>query len=151
MTKMNSKSGDVMQVTIQDEELNRVLSKMSSKVKDLRPVMRDIANLLLESIQKNFKAEGRPVKWKPLAPSTIANKVKRKGTWKPILVDTGLLRKSNNTDYGKNYAKVVNPIKYGIYHQMGTKKMPARPFMVLQEKDKANIIDLMRRYIENVR
>ena len=138
-----------MQVTVNDKEVLSMLSRVSNRVKDMRPIMRDISVLLLESVQTNFKMEGRPKKWSPLSSSTKASKIKRRGSWQPILVDSGLLRKSNDTDYGSNYAKVVNPTKYGIFHQLGTRKMPARPFMVLQDSDKANIIDLMRRYIEN--
>jgi len=140
-----------MKVEVNDTEVQVMLGNVLKRVSDMRPAMRDISILLKESVKKNFEAEGRPKKWKPLAPSTIASKVKRKGTWRPILVDTGKLRASNTPSYGAKWAKLTNAVKgnYGWKHQYGTGKIPARPFMMIQDEDIPRIIDVLRRYIEN--
>ncbi|MBI5727558.1 MAG: phage virion morphogenesis protein, partial [Ignavibacteriales bacterium] len=45
-----------------------------------RELYQRIASDLLEAVYKNFEAEGRPEKWKTLAPSTIRER-RRKGYW----------------------------------------------------------------------
>lgn len=49
---------------------------------------------------------------------------------KPILVDTGTLRKSFFVeDAGGDAFSVATPVPYAKYHEYGTKKMPSRPVM----------------------
>ena len=42
---------------------------------------------------------------------------------------------SLNVDYGDDFAAVGVSESYGIYHQLGTKKMPARPFWGYPRKE----------------
>lgn len=67
----------------------------------------------------------RPGPWAPLAPSTI----RRKGHDK-ILYDTGRLRDSISIgEVTPSSATVGTDAPYAPYHQFGTKKMVARPFI----------------------
>lgn len=67
----------------------------------------------------------RPGPWAPLAPSTI----KRKGHDK-LLYDTGRLRDSITLgEVTPSSATVGTDAPYAPFHQFGTKKMAARPFI----------------------
>lgn len=67
----------------------------------------------------------RPVPWAPLAASTV----RRKGHDK-LLYDTGRLRDSITLGMVTDRtATVGTDAPYSIYHQMGTKRMDARPFI----------------------
>ena len=74
----------------------------------------------------------RPAPWPPLAEKTV----RRKGHGK-LLYDTGKLRDSIRMDPPTaNEAKVGTDAPYAIYHQKGTGKMPARPFIPVSPEGK---------------
>ncbi|GAH15650.1 unnamed protein product, partial [marine sediment metagenome] len=55
-----------------DEKVKALLKKAGNKAKDLRVPLKRCGILMLRSIDKNFRAEGRPKRWVPLSPMTIA-------------------------------------------------------------------------------
>jgi len=122
----------------------------------MSPAMRDIAQMMRSTVNKNFEAEGRDESgrthtWKGLAPSTQKRRAKYKGEQykaHPILEFTGRLKQSINTAWGKDWAQVYTGVEYGVYHQTGTKKMPARPFMVMPEQDLADIEKHLKAWLE---
>lgn len=106
------------------------------------PLTKSVREVVIPSIRKNFAAEGRPL-WAPLAPATV---IDRKGASGPILDRTGRLLKVatqfNIWSYTRDSATITgidSRVKYGKYHQGGTRKMPARPFVVLQDEDEEQI------------
>ena len=134
-------------VEVDSEELQKYLSKIYRNLKTLKPFFVAIIPVLHGSIVANFREGGRPKKWKPLKPSTIAGRM-REGTWpgfhsaQPILMAHGTLFKSIGTvrkigtgslEYGTNLEKAT-------YLQYGTKKMPARPFVLFQDEDIEQIV-----------
>lgn len=138
-----------------EDNLRDKLEKKLKGLGNLEPVMRTVAVLMKQAIWKNFEAEGRDEKgntrtWQPLAPSTVKQREKYKGKGygaHPILERTGHLKKSFSTEYSYSYAKVGTGVKYGIYHQTGTRKMPARPMLVLPKEDLENIKKVILRYL----
>lgn len=132
-----------MEIRIDSRELKRLLQKGQSILRDMSPIMRDVAQTMKSTVNKNFEAEGRdemgrPHTWKELARSTQKVRERYKGSDKkahPILEFTGRLKQSINTAYGRDYAQVYSGVKYGVYHQTGTRKMPARPFMVMPKSE----------------
>jgi len=71
-----------------DEKVKALLKKAGDKAKDLRVPLKQCGILMLSSIDKNFRAEGRPKRWAPLSPMTIAMR-RKKGRGAKILQDTG--------------------------------------------------------------
>jgi len=150
-----------MQIEVRTEELDRLAEKMKKKLGDLTPVMRDSANVMHSSVQRNFDEGGRPDKWPDLAESTKKYKTKHKGTPYPMLVfsvnvpssrggrgyRTKKLRQSIHPQWGKDYAKVSTNVDYAVYHQEGY-GVPKRAFMVWQTQDIRNIEDLFGRYLK---
>ncbi len=77
-----------------------------------------------------FKTEGRShgVDWAPLKEKYLRYKVK-KGFSEKKLHRTTTLAQSFTYIVDKYQATIGTPVKYAIYHELGTHKMPARPFM----------------------
>ena len=51
-----------------------MLSGIDERSRDLRPAYRKIANWMRKSFARNFYEGGRPDRWKPLSPNTLASK-----------------------------------------------------------------------------
>lgn len=125
-------------MTIDDGGLAMMLDSMIRKVKNLRPLLKQFQVLMIRSLDLNFRYEGRPRKWAPLQKATM----KRKRST-GILKDTGRLRLSvsmetargNITRFTSDSLKMGTSIPYAKFLQEGTKHMPARPFVIIQNED----------------
>jgi len=115
-------------VKIRDEELNALLNNLGKNAKNTESVMKDLSVYMKQQVMENFKAEGRPEQWRPLSEKYLKYKLQKKGASK-LLEFHGKLKQSINARSSKGEARVRTGVKYGVYHQTGTKKMPARPFM----------------------
>ena len=71
-----------------DEKVKALLKKAGDKAKDLRIPLKRCGILMLSSIDKNFREEGRPTRWAPLSPMTLAMR-RKEGKGAKILQDTG--------------------------------------------------------------
>jgi phage virion morphogenesis protein len=123
------------------------LREFAVNVADTLPLMKNIGEIALASVQENFEVGGRP-KWQPLAPATI----KAKGHSKP-LVASGVLKSvvmkatANQVTVGvqpaaKDYAAIQH---FGGKAGRGGKvTIPARPFMLLQNEDLQEIEELVQ-------
>lgn len=105
-------------------------------------LMDNLAEAAFNEVQKNFTAQGRP-KWAGLAPSTL--KYKKKST---ILVETDDMRRSLGRESAGSVATVTVAAQYAAYHQFGTGKMPARPFMTLPPEAGNTLADAVADYID---
>jgi phage gpG-like protein len=110
------------------QDLARKMSAMVKRTQDMTPAMKvgaqAISRLLLNTFQKSASPTG--VRWKPLAPQTIA---KRKDNSSTPLIDKGPLSESMATSYGARTINFGTNIKYAGYQQFGTRYIPARPFL----------------------
>jgi phage gpG-like protein len=62
-----------MKVVIEVQGLDfvtRELEEMARRGINTKPLMGEIGNIMLRSVAKNFEAQGRPTKWKPISPLT---------------------------------------------------------------------------------
>ena len=97
----------------------------------------------------------RPAPWAPRKPSytVTVNKKTGKKTRKPddhpLLIKSGALRQSIGWKLEGNGSVVVGTDKkYAGYHQTGTKHMPARPFMPVDEN--GNLTPQMQQKINKI-
>jgi phage gpG-like protein len=131
-----------------DEAVKRGLAGFANLVKDLRPFWRDeFAPVYFGRVQDGFAMEGQPRtaggrfaagRWAPLSPKYKAWK-ERHYPGKKILAREGDLQASVAWNGGlgpggvfhafPRYVEFGTAIPYAIYHQQGTPKMPARPFL----------------------
>lgn len=80
-----------IEAVLEDKDVQRLLSQLIAKGRDLTAAMKRIAAVAYGDIKDIFRVEGRPIKWAPLRPLTIALRRKGRGpvkAWK-ILRDTG--------------------------------------------------------------
>lgn len=125
------------------------------KIADTLPLMKSISVVASFSVSRNFEVGGRPG-WKPLAPATIRFKMKHGKPLRP-LVFSGALSQIVRTAT-KTFALIgVQPRTqaYAAIQHFGGKAgrghkvtIPARPYMVLQPEDKADIIALAEKHLE---
>ena len=146
---------DPIEIRIDDAELQEHLRKLVAKTENLRPLMKNIAGIMEDSVEENFKQEGRPDKWQELAKSTIKQRTK-KGHWpgKILQVSQTGLASSITSKYDNDSAMVGTNKPYAAIHQLGGDagknkkvKIPARPYLKLNTKEEKQIIQAIEHYL----
>lgn len=150
---------------INDLEAKTAVKQLADRLSKPQQALKECGLVLLRSIAKNFKAGGRPTKWKR------SGRVKREGG--QTLVETARLKKSITMDVSGNTLTVGTNVKYARIHQLGGRitknatirehwrimtkafgkeipgrsvlvrrhqrqmntNMPARPFLMVQDSD----------------
>lgn len=156
---------------IDDREVKEAFKKMLAHVQNTEPANAGISAQMLAAVEDNFRAEGRPAKWKPLRPSTVAARAAAGKSGK-ILQRTSHLARSITPFHSRTVAGVGTNVPYAAAMNNGSKPheikpkqkktlyfggrfakkvkhpgTPARPFMVLTDRDKADIIQIMAAHI----
>ncbi len=93
----------IISVTMNDAEVRQKLDQLLANSRNTGPAMAGIAARMLGAVEDNFKHEGRPNRWAPLKPSTLAA---RRGGGGKILQNTGKLAASMTMFYSNNNAGV---------------------------------------------
>jgi phage gpG-like protein len=140
-----------IEIKTQIAEVRARLQKQLEIMRNLTTPLARITAQMFRGVMKNFIEEGTGrKKWEPLAESTLYAKAhrKRKRTTNPrILQDTGYLRMSAYPETTENEAVVSTNVAYGKYHQRGTKTIPKRPFMIIRDDARDNIINIARNWV----
>ena len=93
-----------------------------------------LGNQVRSQTLRHFEQESGPAgKWAGLRPSTVRQK---RGGQGQILSDTGRLRGSISAVIGPAEVEIGTNVFYGKFHQHGTRKMVARPFLGLTDGDR---------------
>ena len=110
-----------------DEKAKALLKKAGNKAKDLRIPLKRCGILMLRSVDKNFRAEGRPTRWAPLSPMTLAMR-RKEGKGAKILQDTGMGKGSIVYEVVSDQkVQIGTRLDYMRKHQEGaTINIPAR-------------------------
>ena len=132
-------------VEIDDKKVSRLLKDLERRVKNRRPVMREIGEIMMLSIQRNFEDEGRPKKWAGLSPAYKKARYE-KGYDGKILQETGKLLQSINPKATNDSVTVGTAIEYAVFHQDGKGRMH-RPFLMFQKEDVQDIKETLTDYI----
>jgi phage virion morphogenesis protein len=136
----------MIKIDIDDREVQKALSSLAARVKDRRPLMRKIADIMKDAVEENFEQEGRP-RWKP------SKRAMKQGG--KTLQDTGSLVTSISMRYDNNSAVVGTNKKYAAIHQFGGKAgrgkkvtIPARPFLKLTDGDLEEIKEAVKEHLK---
>lgn len=141
------------------EGLDKLLRRLDQLALDTRRVERPLraaGAYMLGSIEKNFQQQGRPKKWTPLAPSTIARRRKGKGRGGArILIDKAALKNSMSFRVVGPATEVGTNLIYGRRHHFGYpggegrghSKTPARSFLLVQTEDIREIGEIFSRHV----
>lgn len=143
-------SNVILWAHIDDHEVRKLLQQLEATGKDMTPVMRKIAGIMSDAVEENFAKEGRPDRWPPLALSTIKQREKQ-GHWPgQMLQRTGSLASSISSEYNATSATVGTNKIYAAIQQFGGMagrggrvRIPARPFLALDEDDMKEIIEVI--------
>ena len=105
------------------------------------PTQRQWAPILLEQQKPFWKREREPTMntpWAKLSPNYKIQKDK-KYPGEPILRATGAMQDTAKILPGSNGGFKAETLKYGAYHQFGTRKMPARPWLGIPPSSLASL------------
>lgn len=119
-----------------------------------RNLMRKITGDLKSATDKNFERQGRPMRWKALAPITLEAREKM-GKLGKMLQVTGHLKNSITERFNNNTSIVGTNLKYARIHQKGGQagrnlkvKIPARPFIKLLRQEKRVILNRIEKHFK---
>lgn len=138
-----------------DKQVSRELLRFRDAAADMKPALEEIADDFLDIEERQFSSEGRYGSggWAPLAPSTLAGKVRR-GYDTRILHERLRLRRSLTTRNQDHIRKITSDsmfvgtsVPYAIYHQHGTSHMPRRRPVELPARDRDNWVKILQRHL----
>lgn len=144
------------------------LKKIAKAGADLTAPLNTIGEIILSSVEENFAREGRfesagswrggNTRWADLAASTKAARAKQ-GKWpgQKLQMSQGGLAASISKVVKGNAVTVGTNKAYGAIHQFGGQAgrgrkvtIPARPFLVVQDEDVEDIMDVLDKYISKL-
>lgn len=129
----------MLRVRLQSESAVSLLETIAQRLARAEELLASAAPVVAAAMELNFDEEGRPVRWAPLAPRSAAWKARRFGAGLRILERTGALRRSITTRLEGRALVASSDVPYAAFHQFGTRRLPARPFLVLTESDKEEV------------
>lgn len=118
---------------------DRILMNRWRRANSLRQPLRQIAEYMLDEIDRNFDGKGMVfgVKWR-----------RRKRSYRhPILNKTGKMRSGFTSNVSATKAVIRNKTPYFKYHQLGTRKMAARKMWGMTEAQSRIIIQRLQEYL----
>lgn len=140
-----------MRVDIQvqgDVLFSRDLLRFAGVASNMAPVWDSVEEAMTKAFERNFSEQGPG--WAPLKPSTIRSRIAQGYAPGPILTRSGDFRRTMTTELvthtSQNEMTVVAPAVPGLFHQMGTKRMAARPLR-FTENERQDIVRIIQRYL----
>lgn len=141
-----------IEIKLDNKEVESRLLDWVKRSENLRPLMKNIAGIMADSTEENFKEEGRP-KWKDLSEKTKTARRKTGHYPGQILQVSGQLAMSITTQYDNESAVIGSNKVYAAIHQLGVpagknKKttITARPYLRLTENDYHDILEVIEKY-----
>lgn len=121
---------------------------------DPRPAMRQIRDMLAETVEEQFRSQGSHLgtPWPANKPGTLANKARR-GQGTRVLRATGALEasltggKGRRTLATRTTARAGTSVWYGIFAQAGTKRVPARPIVGADRADRTKALRILEHFV----
>lgn len=156
---------------IQDSKVKTTLEQIARRGDNVKPIMATIGNLAVKSIQKNFDEQGRPDKWLPSKGKIQGRTLVRTGTLRDgihyVPDNEGVTVMTTKLPYARilHFGGTTEPheirprtkkalrftiggvtLMRRVVHHPGS-KLPARPYMLLQDEDIANIERIALDYV----
>lgn len=124
----------MISIDVDTSAVDSMLTKLSNRIENSRPAFDLIGEIITTSVLKNFEEEGRPTPWKPLAQRTIIERTAL-GYWPgKILARTGFLKRIFH-QADADGVTIATQAPYAPKHQYGAGRIPARPFLMIQDED----------------
>ena len=137
-----------------------MLGRVKQLATDTRHVERPLraaGAVILSSVERNFRAQGRPQPWEKLAERT--RRARRRGRGRGsarILIDTASMKNAIGMKVRTEGVEVgLNKVQARRQHfgfpggsGRGHARTPARPFLMVQREDVQTIGDIFKRHIQ---
>ena len=143
-----------IEIKIDNKDVEKALLELASKGENLRPLMKNIAGIMMSATEDNFKEQGRPDKWKDLSDKTKKLREKKRKWPGQILQVEGMLAASINTQYDDESAVIGSNLAYAAINQLGgnackNKKVQItkRPYLNLTDSDYQEILHEAKKYL----
>jgi phage gpG-like protein len=135
------------------ESVEKALAGFQESLADQAPALARVADDFREMIGQQFASEGRAegTPWPELSPATL----RRRRARTPILYKTGALLRSlgepgaaGHVEELEGYSLTLGSrLPYALYHQTGTRRLPARPIIVLSGARSERWTEIVRQQI----
>lgn len=114
-------TGASFTVEFEDQELRDALAALVARMEDTRPFLKDVGQLLMNSVQENFRREQAPdgTAWTPLSSATIRSRMRSRRSSKGILRRSGMLYGSIAWQLEGDEVRVGASTAYAAIHQFG--------------------------------
>lgn len=141
-------------LTLDDSRLRALLGRLDASLNAGFPrAMKQADQIMARSTQLTFRARGRPA-WLPLSPFTLRQTRGRRVAGDAPLRLTDTLRRAVVSPAGAGSVGQVSRVSafeairgtdlvYASTQQFGRKRIPARPFLMLQNQDVTEISDAL--------
>lgn len=146
-------SNEPIEIKIDNKKVEKALLEIAQKTSNLQPLMKNIAGIMADSTEENFKEEGRP-KWKDLSEKTKTARRKTGHYPGQILQVSGQLAMSITTQYDNESAVIGSNKVYAAIHQLGglagknkSVTIPARPYLVITDDNFEDVLSQTQKYI----
>jgi len=140
--------------TDNSEAVDKALANFQSSLADEAPALQAIADDFRAMIAAQFASEGRAegTPWPPRKSPARAGAVREP----PLLIRTGALRDSllgpsalgHVEELEEQSLTLGSRLPYAMFHQLGTRRMPARPLIVLSGERAERWAEIIRSGIE---
>lgn len=157
-------------VTVKDQEVLAILSRLYGGLKDMRPAMADVAQALASESDRQFASQSGPLgAWPDLSEETTIPFRTKKGTWpgRMLQVSAGGLAASVQTSFGYNFARIGSNKPYAAMQFFGGttspnsmipgKKIPARPYLPFNSETKElsdpahqTVLEILSNYLQRL-
>lgn len=135
-------------------EVSRELMRVKAHLEHPQEAFGAFADQLVRWNRENFESEGAAVghRWSPLSPAYAEWKAVH-FPGRPILVRTGRLKKSLTArpmgieHITSEYVELGTDVPYAQYHQRGSRRLPQRKPVHLNEQMKRDLMKLLQRYL----
>ncbi len=144
-----------IEISINSDAVDRSLDSLQASLEDESCALRTIGDDLREMIAQQFATEGAAggTPWAPLAPSTLRKKRDSRsgildvtGALLASLVDAGAAGHVEESDGQQLIFGTALP--YALFHQTGTRRLPARPIIALTGDSTDRWLEFFRASIE---
>ena len=129
----------MLRVQVQLDSATALLAALGVRLDSSDDLLAPALPVVAAAIERNFDEGGRPLPWAPLTPRYAAYKARRFGAGLRILERSGALRRSISTRLEGGALVASTDVPYAAFHQYGTRRLPARPFLTLTETDKEEV------------
>jgi phage gpG-like protein len=166
-----------IQIKVDDAEIRQRLAQIRDNLGDSQPALLTIGEIIRTSIERNFAAQGRPVKWKPSkrviqdggetlsANRKLRNSFTVKADDRSVRVGANDVRAAVHQfgaaqgSFGTVAAMVRSHLRKsrkGKEYRVGSHwrrvklpwgNIPARPFMMVQDEDRVEILEALNDFI----